>query len=335
MNRGLAHRPIFESVKDMRFFLSRLAHAVRRGELEVHAWCLMHTHFHLLVFSPAGKLDVALRRIQHEHSRRFNWRRGRDGPLYHSRFTSRLVDTYAYRCVLISYIDWNPVDAKIVVAPSLYEHGSAFWYSRPEGPCWMTRTWVEREVCDRRHVPVFDAADYPGTFGPRLTPATKRLIELRLSHPTSLRDPIDDLLALAPPEVSAWLVERARLADGVHLSLPITDTGDTLDCLRRERATEPTWLVRPTRKASAAWDLLEAGLLRDLCGATVNEIAHLTSRSASTVCEQHQRHRIAMEMDPQYAARAGLLAKRLMSDIFRTDAISGQQSVAAPGGSRP
>ena len=33
MNRGLARRTIFENRRDVRYFLSRLAYAVRRGEL--------------------------------------------------------------------------------------------------------------------------------------------------------------------------------------------------------------------------------------------------------------------------------------------------------------
>ena len=54
MNRGIARRPIFEGRGDIRFFLSRVARAVRRGELEVHAYCVLPTHFHMLVRSPAG-----------------------------------------------------------------------------------------------------------------------------------------------------------------------------------------------------------------------------------------------------------------------------------------
>ena len=49
MNRGIARRTVFESREDVRYFLSRVARAVRRGEIEVHSFCIMATHFHLLV----------------------------------------------------------------------------------------------------------------------------------------------------------------------------------------------------------------------------------------------------------------------------------------------
>ena len=63
----------------MRYFLSRVARAVRRGEIEVHSFCIMATHFHLLVRSPTGRLSEAMRRIQNEYVRYFNRKRRRDG----------------------------------------------------------------------------------------------------------------------------------------------------------------------------------------------------------------------------------------------------------------
>ena len=43
MNRGTARRCLFESREDIRFFLSCLARAVRRGQIEVHAWSVLTT----------------------------------------------------------------------------------------------------------------------------------------------------------------------------------------------------------------------------------------------------------------------------------------------------
>lgn len=68
MNRGIARRSVFESRADVRYFLSRLARAVRRRELEVHAYCVMTTHYHLLVRSPLGRLSEGMRRIQNDSS---------------------------------------------------------------------------------------------------------------------------------------------------------------------------------------------------------------------------------------------------------------------------
>jgi REP element-mobilizing transposase RayT len=51
MNRGIARRAVFESRADFRMFMSCMARAVRRGDIEIHAFCLMNTHFHMLVRS--------------------------------------------------------------------------------------------------------------------------------------------------------------------------------------------------------------------------------------------------------------------------------------------
>ncbi len=86
MNRGLARRTVFESREDFRMFLACMAQAVRRGGIEIHAYCLMSTHFHLLVRSPCERLFDALRRTQNQYAPWFNRRRRRDGPLIRCRF---------------------------------------------------------------------------------------------------------------------------------------------------------------------------------------------------------------------------------------------------------
>ncbi len=61
MNRAIARRSLFETPEDIRFFLAGVARAVRRGHLEVHAWCVLTTHFHMLVRSPQGRLSEVMR----------------------------------------------------------------------------------------------------------------------------------------------------------------------------------------------------------------------------------------------------------------------------------
>ena len=56
----------------MRAFLARLARAARAGRIEVHAYCVLSTHFHLLVKSPRGELSAALQAVQNEYVRWFN-----------------------------------------------------------------------------------------------------------------------------------------------------------------------------------------------------------------------------------------------------------------------
>ena len=142
MNRGLARRPIFENADDIRYFLALVACAVRRGEIEVHAFCVLTTHFHLLVRSPSGQLSEAMRRIQNEYVRYFNRSRRRDGPLFRGRFISKPVRSERYRRILVRYIDANAVLAGLAGLPWDYPHGSAARFASGRVPKWLARYWV-------------------------------------------------------------------------------------------------------------------------------------------------------------------------------------------------
>jgi hypothetical protein len=72
-NRGIAKRALFEAAADVALFLVGLAHVAERGLLEVHAFCVLTTHFHLLVRSPAGELSAAMQIVQNGYSRSPGW----------------------------------------------------------------------------------------------------------------------------------------------------------------------------------------------------------------------------------------------------------------------
>jgi REP-associated tyrosine transposase len=133
MNRGIAHRSVFERRADVRYFLSRLAKAVRRGEIEVLAYCILTTHFHMLVRSH-GRLSPALRRTQTDFVRRFNRSNDRDGPLFRGRFLSKPVDTRTYLCNAYVYVLENAVDAGLAASPHEYPWCSAGALERRRPP---------------------------------------------------------------------------------------------------------------------------------------------------------------------------------------------------------
>ena len=161
MNRGLARRAMFENDADVRYFLSGLARAVRRGDLEVHAWCVLATHFHLLVRSPRARLSAALQQIQNRYVRYFNRDRRRDGALVRGRFLSRPVDSLRYRRLLVGYIDANPVRAGLCRDARDYRWCSAHQYAHRDGPPWLYRAWVEAVVAEASASGRFEPRDYP------------------------------------------------------------------------------------------------------------------------------------------------------------------------------
>ena len=136
MNRGTARRTIFDTSSDFRFFLSCLARAVHREEINVLGYALMRTHFHLLLRSRGG-LSVAMQRAQLRHVRRFNRAHRRDGPLLRGRFLSKQVSTSSYRRNVVRYIHENPVLARMCSQPEDYPWCSAWQVARGRAPRWL------------------------------------------------------------------------------------------------------------------------------------------------------------------------------------------------------
>jgi REP element-mobilizing transposase RayT len=304
MNRGIARRTLFEGREDIRFFLSRLARSVRAAQLEVHAFSVMTTHFHLLVRSPTGNLALAMRQIQLDYVRRFNRTRHRDGPLVRGRFASKPVLTMTYRRTLVRYIDANPVRAGICRDAREYEFGSAACYTGRRGPPWLERSWVEEFVSSAAGKSNFDPQDYARVFG-AASDADEQFVERRLDS-RGRTDPLDDLVHSTPIGVLAWMRWKARLADGSEPGMAVVDPGCVDETIRDARDRGAGILLRSRR-----WDGLlaaHAGLLRHLCGSSLAEIAGRIGRSTSqsgALCQQYAQR---IEEDGAFAAHASRLA---------------------------
>jgi REP element-mobilizing transposase RayT len=211
-NRGTARRPVLETVADLRGFQALVARAVRAGLIEVHAFSLLTTHYHLLAGSPAGRISEAMRRIGNGYVRRFNRERRRDGSLMRGRFGSRLVESSTHFRMVVRYIDLNPVDARLAEAAHLYPHGSAWHYARARRPPWLRTDAVEALVCDAVSAQTFDPRQYV-ELAEFDADVVRTIVEARISAPSSPDDPLDDLVRAAPIEVQRWMAHKAGLAD--------------------------------------------------------------------------------------------------------------------------
>jgi putative transposase len=92
--------------------------------VEVHAYCLMNNHYHLLLQTPRGNLSRALRHLNGVYTQRFNRAHGTDGPLFRGRFKAILVDADTYLAALSRYIHLNPVTAGVATQPEHYPWSS-------------------------------------------------------------------------------------------------------------------------------------------------------------------------------------------------------------------
>src|SRR5947207_9563627 len=160
MGRGIAHRALFDSQRDIRFFLALLAHAVHRGWIEVHAYAILTTHFHLLVRSVRGALDRAMQWVLDLYARRFNRVYSRAGRVFLDRYRAKRIDDTYYWTAVLRYIDRNAVAAGLAPRPFDYPYCSAWHYGRDYGPPWLTRTEVERHVARVQQVATYEPGLY-------------------------------------------------------------------------------------------------------------------------------------------------------------------------------
>jgi REP element-mobilizing transposase RayT len=138
MNRGIDRASIFRSDADRTIFLDCLGAAVSRYALQVHGYCLMGNHFHLLILSERGALSDGMRFLSGRFTQRINYRDGRDGPLFRGRYSSVLVESDAHLVRVSRYIHRNPVEAGLVLAPEDWPWSSAGAYlGSSKGPGWL------------------------------------------------------------------------------------------------------------------------------------------------------------------------------------------------------
>lgn len=318
INRGIAKRPYFESRSDKRYFLARLASEVRAGRIEVHAFCLMTTHFHLLLRSPIGEMSEAMRRIQSAYARYFNRRRGRDGPLIRARFFSKLVDTDSYRRTVVRYIDANATRAGVTLFPGEDEFGSARDYIKGPIPIWLSSDWVVPRAIELSGAAEFDTEAYLTAFGPRHgedLESLSQLIELRMASSRKI-DALDDLVGKTPIQVRRWMIRKARLADGMEIGLPVCGPSAVGRALKQHLSTQGDWLVGRDSGARRGSEVASSGLLRDLCCLPLTQVASMGQVTPWKATKQIELHRASVADGGEYAAMVSEIAHRALAETI-------------------
>lgn len=151
MNRGAAKQATFLNRAHYELFLEVLEEVVQRFQIEVHAYCLMPNHYHLLIKTPHANLSKAMRHLNGVYTQRFNKACDRDGPLFRGRYKAILVDQEQYLTRLSRYIHLNPVKANLVRKPERYTWSSYPYYHDPKKqPDWLTCTDVLERFGQRK-----------------------------------------------------------------------------------------------------------------------------------------------------------------------------------------
>lgn len=115
IQRGNNRGACFVTDEDRSFYLFHLGRNLVRAACQLHAYCLMPNHVHLLLTpkTASGCADL-MKSVGQLHSQYFNRTHKRTGTLWEGRFRSCLVQSETYVLSCYRYIELNPVRAGIV-----------------------------------------------------------------------------------------------------------------------------------------------------------------------------------------------------------------------------
>jgi hypothetical protein len=105
-------------------FLALVSSTAHSGDWLVLAYCVLTTHYHLLVQTLAANLGVGMKRLHGRHAQLTNAREGTAGPLWRSRYHSIVIETESHVVGAAAYIDANPVDAGVCSEPAQWRWSS-------------------------------------------------------------------------------------------------------------------------------------------------------------------------------------------------------------------
>lgn len=77
----------------------------------IHAWCLMHNHYHLLLSACIDNgISEFLKKLNVGYTLYFNERHSRSGVLFQGKTKKKRIDSEAYFLHIFNYIHLNPLD---------------------------------------------------------------------------------------------------------------------------------------------------------------------------------------------------------------------------------
>lgn len=144
MSRGNRRQDIYLDDVDRQDFLKTLAEACQKTGWQIHAYCLMSNHYHLVVETPNANLVAGMAWLQSAYTIRLNHRHKLIGHVLSGRYKAQLVEGSGngYLRSACDYVHLNPARAGLLPAQErlLAYPWSSFGYylAAPEHrPQWM------------------------------------------------------------------------------------------------------------------------------------------------------------------------------------------------------
>ena len=143
MNRARRGQDLFVDKADYQQFIDLLQETTDLFNVRVAAYCLMPTHYHLMLQTPDANLSRCMRHLNGVYTQRYNVSHSCDGTLFRGRYKSILVDADNYVLQLVRYIHRNPLKAGLVKRLDQYVWSSHKGYlSKAKKWNWLYKHFV-------------------------------------------------------------------------------------------------------------------------------------------------------------------------------------------------
>ena len=150
MNRGVNRNRIFFNNENREKFLDLLNDITKVYGIEIHAFCLMDNHYHLIVHTSHGNISQAVRHLNSKFAQYINLTLKRDGPLFRGRFKAILISADDYLVRLSRYIHLNPREAGIINKLENYQWSSYQVYlAKRNNYSWLVTNEIIKRFGDK------------------------------------------------------------------------------------------------------------------------------------------------------------------------------------------
>lgn len=239
MARGVRKSFLFIDDVDRRKFLRILAAAAERYACLCFTYCLMGTHFHLVIQTPRANISRFMQYLNSEFAKFFNWRHKFTGHVYEGRFKSPVIEDSHYLASAIAYVARNPVEALLVKDAADWKWSS---YRAIVGKCvcpkflyidWLTRLYQAETLEGSRrllreavHTDSANGLDTAGVHGTpefrrkikKVISATLYKMEVPRSYRAIARPPLNELFEGIRKSERRTAILRAHVVHGYLLS---------------------------------------------------------------------------------------------------------------------
>lgn len=134
---------LFRDDTDRMIFLTELARAAKKARWTCLAFCLMTTHYHLVVEVDDRALPAGMHALNFRFAAQFNRRHAMKGHVLGARYGSRRLSDAQSLLDLFRYVVRNPVDAMLCQSPADWAWSSyPGLIGRAEAPSFVDATRI-------------------------------------------------------------------------------------------------------------------------------------------------------------------------------------------------